>query len=145
MVSGVVGRPSTAAAPAGRLRIARCTGQHRRPQLGDAVTPTLNETYERGRTGAPTGVLPPNDGGGPSARAAFLRAIPPASGRAPRVMSLASRRVRQTWRARASLPLHMRQVSLPPVATRKRVCLAAGRLAVPSQSRGVSANAVPPI
>src|SRR5664280_3781177 len=39
MVPGVVGRRSSAAAPAGPLRIAHCTGQHRRPQLVDAVTP----------------------------------------------------------------------------------------------------------
>src|SRR5664279_1674800 len=39
MVPGVVGRRSTAAVPAGRLRIAHCIGQHRRPQLVDAVTP----------------------------------------------------------------------------------------------------------
>src|SRR5664279_4663459 len=37
MVPGVVGRPSTAAAPAGRLRIAHGTGQHRRPRFVDAA------------------------------------------------------------------------------------------------------------
>src|SRR5664279_4295791 len=52
MVPGVVGRPSSAAGPAGPLRIAHCTGQHRRPQLLDAVTPTPNRSaYERGRRG----------------------------------------------------------------------------------------------
>src|SRR5664279_977930 len=39
MVPGVVGRPSTAAAPAGRLRIAHCTGRQRRPQLVDRSLP----------------------------------------------------------------------------------------------------------
>ena len=51
MVPGVAGRRSSAAGPAGPRRIAHCTGQHRRPQLLDAVTPTPNPTYERGRRG----------------------------------------------------------------------------------------------
>ena len=39
---GVVGRPSSAAGPAGPLRIAHCTGHHRRPQFVDAGHSTPN-------------------------------------------------------------------------------------------------------
>src|SRR5664279_5519539 len=135
MVPGVVGRPSTAAAPAGRLRIAHCTGQHRRPQLVDAVTPTPNRTYERGRTRAPTW-RPPAERRWSVTSRQFSVQSHPLRAEAFRVMSLAARRAHQ------ELFRYTRDRFRYTPSRRGGVSCRGRSAAVPSQSRGVSANAV---
>jgi len=139
MVPGVVGRPSTAAAPAGRLRIAHCTGQHRRPRLVDAAIhaePGPMSADEQG-----TNWRPPTERSVNSRQ--FAVQIPPDFEQSP------SRHVSgsSTSPADACAPNLFRYTCDRLRYTRRDTkghVLPRGRWAVPSQSRGgIGLNAVP--